>query len=208
MGAVYELFFLMIAFIQGKIVEKEPTHVVINVGGVGYHINISIQTFSEIKTEESTKLFTYLHVKEDSHTLFGFYTPEERKIFLQLISISGVGPSTGLMVQSSLSTQELFTAIVHEDTHTIQGVKGIGTKTAQRIILELKDKFRKEGFIEKTSEIRPKIDNTIRAEALSALMTLGIGKSVAENSLDAILKKSGNQITLEELIKKALKQPN
>jgi len=195
----------MIAFIEGKLVENEPMHVVIDVGGIGYHINISLQTFSEIKSKESTKLFTYLHVKEDSHTLYGFYTPEERKVFLHLISISGVGPSTGLMIQSSLSAQELFSAIVHEDTRTIQAVKGIGGKTAQRIILELKDKFRKEGFIEITSELLPVIDNTLRNEALSALITLGINKSVAENGVDAILKKTGNQITLEELIKQALK---
>ena len=195
----------MIAFIEGKLVENEPMHVVIDVGGLGYHINISLQTFSAIKSKEGIKLFTYLHVKEDSHTLYGFYTPEERKVFLHLISISGVGPSTGLTIQSSLSTKELFSAIVHEDTRTIQAVKGIGGKTAQRIILELKDKFRKEGFIEKTSKILPAIDNTLRNEALSALITLGINKSVAENGVEAILKKTGNQITLEELIKQALK---
>jgi Holliday junction DNA helicase RuvA len=195
----------MIAFIEGKLVENEPTHVVIDVGGIGYHINISLQTFSEIKSKENTKLFTYLNVKEDSHTLYGFYTPEERKVFLHLISISGVGPSIGMMIQSSLSAQELFCAIVNEDTRTIQSVKGIGGKTAQRIILELKDKFRKEEFIEKTGEILPAIDNTLRKEALSALLTLGISKSIAENSVDAILKKTGNQITLEELIKQTLK---
>jgi len=195
----------MIAFIEGKLVENEPTHVVIDVGGIGYHINISLQTFSEIKSKEKTKLFTYLNVKEDSQTLYGFYTPEERRVFLHLISISGVGPSIGMMIQSSLSAQELFSAIVNEDTRTIQSVKGIGGKTAQRIILELKDKFRKEEFIEKTDEILPVIDNTLRKEALSALLTLGINKSVAENSVDAILKKTGNQITLEELIKQTLK---
>jgi len=195
----------MIAFIEGRMVEKEPTHVVINVGGIGYHINISLETFSQIKSKENIKLHTYLHVKEDSHTLFGFFTQEERKVFLHLLSISGVGPSTGLMIQSSLSSKELFSAIVHEDTRTIQAVKGIGGKTAQRIILELKDKFRKEGFIDKSSELLPVIDNTLRNEALTALITLGINKSVAENSVDAILKRTGNQITLEELIKQALK---
>jgi len=195
----------MIAFIEGKLVENEPTHVVIDVGGIGYHINISLQTYSEVKSKEKTKLYTYLNVKEDSHTLYGFYTPEERKVFLHLISISGVGPSIGMMIQSSLSAQELFSAIVNEDTRTIQSVKGIGGKTAQRIILELKDKFRKEEFIEKTGEILPVIDNTLRKEALSALLTLGINKAVAENSVDAILKKTGNQITLEELIKQTLK---
>jgi len=195
----------MIAFIEGKIAEKEPTHVVIDIGGIGYHINISLQTFSEIKKKEEVKLFTYLHVKEDSQTLYGFYTTMERRVFLHLLSINGVGPSTGLMIQSSLSPEELFSAIVHEDTRTIQSVKGIGGKTAQRIILELKDKFRKEGFIEKSTELTPAIDNTLMNEALSALLTLGISKTAAENSVAAILKKTGNQITLEELIKQALK---
>lgn len=195
----------MISFIQGKFVEKEPTHVVIDTGGIGYHINISLQTFAPIKKMESGKLHTYLHVKEDSQTLYGFYTPAERRVFLHLLSINGVGPSTGLMIQSSLTTKELFTAIVHEDPRTIQAVKGIGGKTAQRIILELKDKLRKEGFVESSGDISPPMDNTLRAEALSALITLGINKIPAEKSLDAILKKSGNQITLEELIKLALK---
>lgn len=195
----------MIAFIEGKIAEKEPTHVVIDIGGIGYHINISLQTFSEIKSKEKVKLFTYLNVKEDSQTLYGFYTTMERRVFLHLLSITGVGPSTGLMIQSSLSTKELFSAIVNEDTRTIQGVKGIGGKTAQRIILELKDKFRKEGFIEESDQLPASVDNTLRNEALSALITLGINKSVAENSVAVILKKTGNQITLEELIKQALK---
>ena len=154
---------------------------------------------------ETGKLHTYLHVKEDSQTLYGFYTTAERRVFLHLLSINGVGPSTGLMIQSSLTTKELFSAIVHEDARTIQSVKGIGGKTAQRIILELKDKLRKEGFVEGSDEISPPMDNTLRAEALSALITLGINKIPAEKSLDTILKKSGNQITLEELIKLALK---
>jgi Holliday junction DNA helicase RuvA len=195
----------MIAFIEGKIAEKEPTHVTIDVGGVGYQINISLTTFSEIKSLTRVKLFTYLHVKEDSQTLFGFFTREERKVFLQLLSINGVGPSTGLMIQSSLNPKELFSAIVNEDVRTIQSVKGIGSKTAQRIILELKDKLRKEGFIEENTELITPINNTLRNEALSALVTLGINKSAAEKSIIDTLKKSGNQITLEELIKQVLK---
>ncbi len=196
----------MIAFIEGRIAEKEPTHVIIDVGGVGYHINISLNTYVKIKGLKQVKLFTYLHVKEDSQTLYGFYTREERMVFLHLLSISGVGPGTGMMIQSSLSPEELFSAIVHEDAHIIQSVKGIGGKTANRIILELKDKFRKEGFIEKSTKFLPEIDNTLRKEALSALVTLGINKVAAENSVTAILRKSGEQqITLEELIKQALK---
>ncbi len=195
----------MIAFVEGKIAEKEPTHVVIDVGGVGYQIKISLTTYSEIKSLTRVKLFTYLHVKEDSQTLFGFFTREERKVFLQLLSINGVGPSTGLMIQSSLNPKELYSAIVNEDVRTIQSVKGIGSKTAQRIILELKDKLRKEGFSEESAELITPIDNTLRDEALSALVTLGINKSAAEKSIVNTLKKSGNQITLEELIKQVLK---
>ena len=195
----------MIAFVEGKIAEKEPTHLVIDVNGVGYQVNISLTTFSEIKSLTRVKLFTYLHVKEDSQTLFGFFTREERKVFLQLLSINGVGPSTGLMIQSSLNPKELFSAIVSEDVRTIQSVKGIGNKTAQRIILELKDKLRKEGFIEDNADLISPIDNTLRDEALSALVTLGINKNTAEKSITDALKKSGNQITLEELIKQVLK---
>ncbi len=195
----------MIAFVEGKIAEKEPTHVVIDVGGVGYHIKISLNTFSEIKSFTAVKLFTHLHVKEDSQTLFGFYTPEERRVFMQLLSINGVGPSTALMIQSSLSPIELFSAIVNEDVPTIQSVKGIGSKTAQRIILELKDKLKREGFIENETELLTVIDNTLRDEALSALITLGINKNLAEKSIVTALKKAGNQISLEELIKKVLK---
>lgn len=195
----------MISFIEGSIAEKEPTHVVIDVGGVGYHINISLTTYSSIKTLEKVKLFTYLHVKEDSQTLYGFDTKEERKVFLHLLSINGVGPSTGLMIQSSLDPRELFAAIVHEDAITIQSVKGIGGKTAQRIILELKDKFRKEGILDESVDLMPEYDNTIRDEALSALVTLGISKMVAEKSVASILKTSRGEITLEDLIKQALK---
>jgi Holliday junction DNA helicase RuvA len=195
----------MITFVEGNIAEKEPTHVAIDVGGVGYQINISLTTFSEIKSLTRVKLFTYLHVKEDSQTLYGFFTREERKVFLQLLSINGVGPSTGLMIQSSLNPKELYSAIINEDVRTIQSVKGIGSKTAQRIILELKDKLRKEGFSEESVELITPIDNTLLDEALSALVTLGINKSAAEKSIVNTLKKSGNQITLEELIKQVLK---
>lgn len=195
----------MIAYLKGKLAFKDPTHVLIDVQGVGYHVNISLNTYGEIKEKEDIFLHTYLHIKEDSHTLFGFMDTSEKKMFLNLLSISGVGPSTGLMIQSSLTSSELKEAIVQEDVRTIQGVKGIGAKTAQRIILELKDKLKKEGFIEESSGSSISSHNTIRNEALSALVTLGINKTAAEKSINAILKNSGNTITLEELIKLALK---
>lgn len=195
----------MISYLKGKLSFKDPTHVIIDVNGIGYHVNISLATYGDIKDAENIMLHTYLHVKEDSHTLYGFSSIAEKNMFLNLISISGVGPSTGLMVQSSLSSGELKQAIVNEDVKVIQGVKGIGGKTAQRIILELKDKIKKEGLYQDTSDLAAPSHNTIRSEALSALITLGINKSAAEKSIDRILKNSGNTITLEELIKLTLK---
>ncbi len=195
----------MISYLKGKLVVKEPTHAVIDVNGVGYHVNISLSTFSNIKDQENILLHTYLHVREDAQILFGFSDTMEKKMFLNLLSISGVGPNTALMIQSSLSAEELKQAIASEDVKVIQGVKGVGAKTAQRIILELKDKIKKEGMYADVDKIRPSSYNTIRAEALSALTTLGINKSAAEKSIDAILKNSGNTITLEELIKLTLK---
>lgn len=196
----------MITFIKGRLIEKEPTHVVIETGGLGYHINISLNTFSNVKDQESCMLFTHFHVKEDSQTLFGFSKKAERKTFLDLIGISGVGPSTGLMILSSLSPKELQSAIASEDVKLIQSVKGIGAKTAQRIILELKGKIEKsilDGSIEVDSSLQS--HNTIKDEALIALTTLGIAKAAAEKSIDRVIRKIGTDITVEQLIKHALK---
>jgi Holliday junction DNA helicase RuvA len=179
--------------------------VIIDINGVGYEVKISLNTFSQIKEQESIKLFTYLQVKEDGHTLFGFATEEEKVLFLKLISISGVGPSTGLMVLSSLGPQEAIQAITSEDVRTIQGVKGIGAKTAQRIILELKDKVGLSSDTGDHINIPNSSTNSIRNEALQALITLGINKSVAQKSIDKILQANSADISLEELIKIALK---
>ncbi len=195
----------MITFIEGKIVEKDPTFVVIDINGVGYEMKISLTTYTMIKEKDSYKLHTYLHVREDAQILFGFAEKEEKKLFLNLISISGVGPNTGLMVLSSLSATEIKAAIVNGDAKTIQSVKGIGTKTAQRIILELRDKIAKE-FDAETMQVFPSnTHNTIREEALSALVTLGFNKNVAEKSIDRVLKNSKEPVSLEELIKLTLK---
>lgn len=195
----------MITYLKGRLAFKDPTHLVVDVGGVGYEVKISLITYSQVKDKEDILIQTYLHVKEDSHTLFGFYEQSEKKRFLDLLSINGVGPSTALMILSSLDAKELQAAIVQEDVKTIQSVKGIGGKTAQRIILELKDKMKKEGLLDKSVEIQPRFDNTLRSEALSALTTLGINKSAAEKTVDKILKEYGEEIKLEELIKQALK---
>ena len=196
----------MIAHVEGRLVEKYPTHVITDVGGLGYEIKISLITYSEIKDKDSAKLFTHFHVKEDAQTLFGFSKPSERKRFLDLLSINGVGPSTALMILSSLSATELQNAIIAENVKMIQGVKGIGLKTAQRIILELKDKMKKEGLLENNVEIQATPDNSLTTQALSALTTLGIGKPAAEKTINLIIKEYGSEIKLEELIKLALKR--
>jgi len=198
----------MYNFISGILVQKTPTYAVVEVNGVGYEIKISLNTYSLLQENESCKLFTYLYVKEDALTLFGFLDPKEKTLFLKLISVSGIGPSTGLMILSSLSTEEIVNAISTENVAVIQSVKGIGAKTAQRVILELKDKIGKEDGLLivpsniATSKLETKADTQ---EALEALIALGINKSTAEKSLAAITKKHGSQLSVEELIKLTLK---
>lgn len=194
----------MIAFLKGKLVHKEPTYVLIEVNGVGYHVNISLNTFSEIKDREAITLATYLQVREDAHILYGFANESEKAMFQSLISVNGVGPGTAMVVLSYLNPEELRRAIIQEDTATLQAVKGIGGKTAQRLVLELKDKLRKSAP-EENAAISGITYNTMRQEALTALMTLGISRVAAEKSMDAVLKKSGNNISLEELVKQSLK---
>jgi holliday junction DNA helicase RuvA len=198
----------MIDYLNGKLVHKDPTYVLLDVGGIGYHVNISLQTYSKIRDEEQLRLLTFLHIKEDAHTLYGFKEAHEKRLFLLLISINGVGPNTGLMILSSLSSEEIEQAILSGDVTTIQGVKGIGTKTAQRIILELKDKVGKSTSGETAAPLGfLQGSNKIREEALQALITLGFPKAVAEKNLSLVLKKSGGNLSLEELIKASLKTP-
>jgi Holliday junction DNA helicase RuvA len=175
------------------------------VNGIGYEVKIPLSTFSNLKEGERVKLLTYLHIKEDSHTLYGFSDATQKRIFLDLISISGIGPNTGLMMLSSMNPSELQHAIASEDVKTIQSIKGIGSKTAQRVILELKDKFKKLNLVPDTRENVEFSHNSLRNEALSALVTLGIPKPTAEKNVDSIIKKEGDQLTLEKLIKLALK---
>lgn len=199
----------MIAYLKGKLAYKDPTYVIIDISGVGYQVKISLQTYSKIKDEEHIMLLTYLHIKEDAHTLFGFKEEDEKRLFLHLLSISGVGPNTALMILSSLSSEELEYAIAHEDFRTIQNVKGVGAKTAQRIVLELKDKIRKDSLLEQAQGTAGfmKPNNKIKEEALQALITLGFPKATAEKNITAVLKKTGSEISLEELIKASLKAP-
>lgn len=193
----------MISFIKGKNIEISPTKLIVDVNGVGYEILISLRTYSKIKNIDKVNIFTHLNVKEDSHTLYGFYNKKERKTFLDLISISGVGPSTAIVILSSLSASELKKAIIESDVNKIKSVKGIGLKTAERIILELKDKISKEDIDD--IKFVESFDNTIRNEALSALSSLGISKNVVEHHIDSILE-ANKDINLEDLIKEILKR--
>jgi holliday junction DNA helicase RuvA len=197
----------MIAYIKGKLVVKDPTYVIIDVGGVGYHIRISLQTYSALSiTDELVKLHTHLNIKEDAHTLFGFFEIDEKELFIDLLSVSGIGPGTAMVMLSSLSASEIKHAIVTEDVRTVQSIKGIGAKTAARAIIELKDKLKKEQMVGGTStSVNNMPTYSLKNEALAALTTLGIARNVAEKSIEAILKKEGINITVENLIKQALR---
>ena len=174
-----------------------------DINGVGYKIKISLQTFSAIDGE-FCKLYTHLSIKEDSHTLFGFFEESERHLFRSLISVSGVGPSTAQIILSTYTTEEIINHITTADVNSIQSVKGIGAKTAQRIIIDLKDKVAKG--IPTSDLLFDKIDNTIKEEALSALLALGFAKKGAENKIDKVLKTTPDITSVEELVKTALSQ--
>ncbi len=192
----------MYAYIDGKLAFKSPSYVVIEAGGVGYHINISLNTYSKLGDAERCKLFTWLHVKEDAHTLYGFADEGERRLFLHLISVSGVGASTGLMMLSAITPAEIQAAIVKGDVPLIQRIKGIGPKTAQRLVLELQDKLKKDG---PDTLIAVPANKTVKDEALSALVMLGFPKNAAEKVLDKELNRDSGNLTVEQLIKYALK---
>jgi len=192
----------MYAYIDGKLTFKCPTYVVIEAGGVGYQINISLNTYSALADTERCKVYTWLHVKEDAHTLYGFADEGERRLFLHLISVSGIGPTTCRMMLSSITPVEIQNAIIKADVALIQQIKGIGAKSAQRIILELQDKLKKEG---PDSLISMPLHNTTRDEALSALIMLGFGKQVAEKAIDNAIKNAAQSLTVEQMIKVALK---
>ncbi len=190
----------MITQIKGKLVEKNPTQVVIDCNGIGYEINISLHTFSVLPSDENIKLFTHLQVREDAHILYGFSTVLERTVFRYLISVSGIGTSTARTMLSSLTPLQIQQAIVTEDVPTIQGVKGIGLKTAQRVIIELKDKI---NTLQDGEEIPLNKSNTIKEETLSALEVLGYSRKASQKVVDNLIQ--GNpQSTVEDLIKGAL----
>ena len=191
----------MITHIQGRLVEKNPTDVVIECLGVGYLCHISLNTFSQIPESENLKLYTHLQVKEDSHTLFGFVEKSEREIFRLLISVSGIGASTARTMLSAMTPKQVREAIASEDVAKIQSIKGIGLKTAQRVIIDLKDKILKVYDI---NEVSISQNNTSKDEALSALDVLGFNKKQAERVIDKVIS-SYPDAKVETIIKEALK---
>ena len=191
----------MITHLRGKLVEKNPTYAIVEVNGVGYWLNISLNTYSQLTDDEAIFLYTHLAVKEDSHTLYGFISKTEREIFRLLISVSGVGPSIARTMLSSMTTDEIQQAIASGDVGTIQSVKGIGAKTAQRVLIDLKDKILKSFAINEDSVVQ---SNTAKEEALSALEVLGFLRKQSEKVLDKILLED-KTLGVASLIKRALK---
>ncbi|XLS29810.1 Holliday junction branch migration protein RuvA [Flavobacteriaceae bacterium M23B6Z8] len=191
----------MITHLKGKLVEKNPTDVVIECNGVGYFLNISLHTFSKIPDAEQLKLYTHLLVREDAHTLYGFAEKAEREIFLLLLSVSGIGASTARTMLSSMTPMQVRDAIASSDVAAIQAIKGIGAKTAQRVIIDLKDKILKIYDIDEVSSPQ---GNTNKEEALSALEVLGFNRKQSEKIIDRIVKEVPD-LSVEEIIKKALK---
>ncbi|WNJ21416.1 Holliday junction branch migration protein RuvA [Pontibacter sp. G13] len=194
----------MIVSIRGKVTALEPSHVCVECGGLGYLVRISLNTYSALQGKQEIFLHTHFQVREDAHTLFGFADQQELSLFEQLISISGVGGNTALMILSSISSADLYTAISEEDTQALKRVKGIGAKTAGRIILELKDKIKlPEGGSSATTAGGSQ--SQLKAEALAALVQLGLNKTVMSKRIDQILKSKGADLKVEEIIKLALK---
>jgi Holliday junction DNA helicase RuvA len=193
---------IMYAYLEGKFTYKSPAQVHIDVNGAGYEVNISLTTYSAIQSLEKGKLYTHLQVKEDGHTLFGFFEQKEKEMFLMLISVSGVGAATARMMLSSLRSDEVGHAITQGNVKLLESVKGIGKKTAERLVLELKDKVNKTSS---GSEISMPAGNRLEQDALTALTALGISRQQAEQSVQKIIRAEPGILHLEELIKKALK---
>ncbi|HBH50069.1 MAG TPA: Holliday junction branch migration protein RuvA [Bacteroidales bacterium] len=191
----------MFEFIKGKITDLTPAYAVVESAGIGYYLNISLTSFSQIQDKKEVQLYTHLAIREDAHVLYGFTSKKEREVFRLLISVSGVGPNTARMMLSSLVPDEVARAISQEDVNTLKTIKGIGAKSAQRIIVDLKDKIQTEEGIE---QIITPSNNTLKIEALSALDVLGFPRKSAEKAIDKLLLENP-ELHVEDLIKKALK---
>ena len=192
----------MIAFVRGNFIHKSPALVLVDVNGVGYELHISLNTYSSIQAMDKGQLHTYLQIKEDAQTLYGFFDVQEKELFVQLISISGVGAATARMMLSSLKPEEIVRAIIQGNTRLLESIKGIGKKSAERIILELRDKMSKTSY---NINISPLINNTLEQDALNALMALGIARPTGEQAVQRVLKAEPALSQVEDIIKKALK---
>jgi holliday junction DNA helicase RuvA len=192
----------MIAYLKGDFVNKTPASVNVDVNGVGYDVQISLNTYTKIQNLDKGLLHTILLIREDAHILYGFFDRAEKEIFLQLISVSGVGASTARVMLSYMKPDELAKAIIQGDTRTLEGVKGIGKKTAERMVLELRDKLAKHPL---DLNISPLKNNTLYQDALNALTALGISRPVAEQAISRVFKTEPDIVSIEDLIKKSLK---
>ncbi|MAZ36627.1 Holliday junction branch migration protein RuvA [Salibacteraceae bacterium] len=192
----------MIEYLNGRLIEKNPAYAVIECNGVGYYINISLQTFEKMGSSESCKLFIHMVVREDAHSLFGFVDPQERQLFRNLISVSGIGPNTARIILSSYKSEDIFAAIANENVDLLKSIKGIGVKTAQRIVIDLKDKVAKDLPQLEISSLQ---DNTTKEEALSALAVLGFDRNRSTKVLQKIYGGSSSELSVEQVIKEALR---
>ena len=193
----------MYAYLKGDITYRSAAFVVVEAAGVGYHVNIPLSTYTALEGQERYTLYTHLSIREDAHTLYGFATQTERNLFVQLLGVTGVGATTALLLLSSMTVDEIRSAIIGEQTHVLQRAKGIGAKTAKQIILDLKARLTKEA--PDTPLLLPQADNTIREEALSALVALGFTRINVQKALNAILRDQPGITRVEDLIKQALK---
>ncbi|NBC09909.1 MAG: Holliday junction branch migration protein RuvA [Bacteroidetes bacterium] len=195
----------MITYVKGNITHKSPTYIVVEAAGIGYHVNISLHTYAQVEKLEAVKVLTHLHIKEDSHTLYGFAEAAERSLFVHLISVSGIGPNTAQLMLSAMTPDEMRAAVVGEDVNALKRIKGVGPKTAKRIILDLKDKLLKDAGGQAPA-LAPQMDNTMREEALSALVALQFNRIQAQKALNKVLKTQPSGVNVETLIKLALKE--
>jgi holliday junction DNA helicase RuvA len=196
------IFASMIAYLKGDFVYKTPAVVHVDVNGVGYEVHVSLNTYTSIEALSKGVLFTYLHIKEDSHTLYGFFNATEKEMFIHLISISGVGAATARMMLSSMKPDEIARAIVQGNARLLESIKGIGKKSAERIILELRDKLSKQSL---EANISPLSSNTLERDALDALVSLGISRPAAEQAVRKVISSVPDSDKVEDIIKKALK---
>lgn len=192
----------MIAFVKGSFVYKSPAVVQVEVNGVGYEVQVSLNTYTHIQSLQQGLLHTYLHIREDAHVLYGFFELQEKELFIQLIGVNGIGAATARVMLSSMKPEEIARAIVQGNVKLLESIKGIGKKTAERVVLELRDKLNKQSL---ETNISPLVSNTLELDALNALLALGIGKPAAEQAVKKVMSSSSDSLQIEDIIKKALK---